>query len=146
MMGRIGDHVRDELGLAYYAYTSLEAGLGPGPWAAIAGVAPENVDRAIEAILGQVEKLREEPVGTSELEDNKAYLVGSMPLRLETKEHVAAQLAHIEVYELGLDYLQRYPELIQAITAEEVMAAGSEYLKPDAYVVSVAGPPEAKVE
>ncbi|MEA3439055.1 MAG: pitrilysin family protein, partial [Chloroflexota bacterium] len=32
MMGRIGASVRDQAGLAYYAYSSLGGGLGPGPW------------------------------------------------------------------------------------------------------------------
>ena len=51
MMGRLGDSVRDEQGLAYYVYSRLEAGLGAGPWTAIAGVNPANVERAIDGIL-----------------------------------------------------------------------------------------------
>ena len=47
LMGRLGEKVRDQQGLAYYAYSSLEAGLGRGPWSVRAGVNPANVDRAI---------------------------------------------------------------------------------------------------
>ena len=140
MMGRIGDYVRDEQGLAYYAYTSLHAGQGPGPWAAVAGVAPENVEEAVEAILYQVRRLQQEPVGEQELADNKAYLVGSLPLRLEAKESVAGQIAHMEMYQLGLDYLQRFPALIEALTADDIMAVSAKYMRPEAYVLSIAGP------
>jgi len=144
MMGRIGEYVRDEQGLAYYAYTSLNAGHGPGPWAAIAGVAPDDVQQAVEAILYQVRRLQQEPVGENELADNKAYLVGSMPLRLEAKESVAAQIAHMEMYQLGLDYLQRFHGLIEALTVEDIMAVVRKYLCPEVYVLSVAGPGEKK--
>lgn len=142
MMGRIGDHVRDEKGLAYYSYTSLDAGLEPGPWSAIAGVAPENVQAATDAILDEIKRIGQEPVSEEELADTKAFLIGSLPLRLEAKESIAAQIAHMQVYELGLDYLQHYPQQIEAVTAQDVIDVTNKYLNPDAYVISVAGPPE----
>jgi zinc protease len=141
MMGRVGERVREEKGLAYYAYTSLDAGLGPGPWAAAAGVAPQNVDPAIEAILDEVRRIRTEPVDAQELQDNKTYIVDSLPLRLEGNEGIAAQIATMELYDLGFDYLQRFPDLVYAIPAEDVMAAAQKYMDPEAFVLSVAGPP-----
>ncbi|MER3513431.1 MAG: hypothetical protein C4310_02705 [Chloroflexota bacterium] len=63
-----------------------------------------------------------------------------MPLRLETNEGVAQALLDMERYGLGLDYLQRYTDLIKAITAEQVQAAAQKYLNPDAYALAVAGP------
>jgi zinc protease len=142
MMGRIGEHLRNEQGLAYYAYTSLDAGLGPGPWTVRAGVAPDDVERAIETILFQVRRLQREPVGQEELSDNKSFIIGSLPLDLEGNEEVAAQIASLELYQLGLDYLRRFPGLIEALTSEDLMAAAQRYLNPDAYVLSVAGPPQ----
>jgi zinc protease len=144
LMGRLGDYVRDEHGLAYYCTSRLDAGLGAGPWAAVAGVDPANLERTIEAILDQIKRIQQEPVGKDELKDNKAYLVGSMPLRLEAKEGIAAQIAHMEMHQLGLDYLRRFSDLIQAVTAEDIMAATQKHMNPDAYVVSVAGPPNAE--
>jgi zinc protease len=144
MMGRIGDHVRDEKGLAYYSYSTLDAGLEPGPWSAIAGVAPPNVEPARDAILEEVRRMQLQPVSEQELSDTKAFLVGSLPLRLEAKESVAAQIAHMHVYQLGLDYLHRYPQCIEAVTREDVMAVTAKHMDPDRYVIAVAGPPEAE--
>jgi zinc protease len=142
MMGRVGDHVRDEKGLAYYSYTSLDAGLAAGPWSAIAGVAPENVGPATEAILDEIKRIQQEPASEEELADTRAFLIGSLPLRLEAKESVAAQIAHMQVHQLGLDYLHYYPQQIEAVTGQDVMDVTSKYLNPDAYAISVAGPPE----
>lgn len=140
MYGRLGDSVRDVQGLAYYSYSRLEGGLGPGPWTAAAGVNPSNIDRAIHSICEEVRRLQDERVGEDELADNKAYLTGLLPLRLETNEGMAQVLLDMERYGLGLDYLQRYTDLIKAITAEQVQAAAQKYLNPDAYALAVAGP------
>lgn len=140
MMGRLGEHVREEAGLAYYAYSSLEAGIGPGPWAVIAGVAPPDVDRAVEAMLCEVARLREEAIAAEELADNVAYIVDSLPLRLEGNEGIAAQIANMELFQLGLDYLQRFPALLGTISADEVRAVAERLTDPQAFVLSVAGP------
>ncbi len=140
MMGRIGQHVREEQGLAYYAYTSLDAGIGPGPWIAVAGVAPENVEPAVEAMMAQALRMRTELVEEQELADNKAYIVDSLPLRLEGNEGIAAQIVTMELFELGLDYLRRFPGIIESITAEDIRAIAERVMVPEAYVLSVAGP------
>jgi zinc protease len=140
MMGRVGQRVREDLGLAYYAYTNLDAGIGVGPWAVAAGVAPGKVDLAVEAILGEVERMRQEPVDAEELADNKAFIVDSLPLHLESNEGIAAQIAGMEQFGLGLDYLRRFPSLIAQISAGEMMDVAHRYLDPEAYVLSVAGP------
>ena len=142
LMGRMGDYVRDEKGLAYYSYTSLDAGLEAGPWSAIAGVAPENVQAATDAILDEIKRIRQEPVSEQELADVKAFLIGSLPLRLEAKESIAAQIAHMQMHQLGLDYLYHYPQYIESVTAQNVIDVTNKYLEPDAYVISIAGPPE----
>ena len=142
LMGRMGDYVRDEKGLAYYSYTSLDAGLEAGPWSAIAGVAPGNVQAATEAILDEIKRIRQEPVSEKELADVKAFLIGSLPLRLEAKESIAAQIAHMQMHQLGLDYLYHYPQYIESVTAQNVIDVTNKYLEPDAYVISIAGPPE----
>ena len=84
MMGRLGQNVREKQGMAYYAYSRLRADKDPGTWVAAAGVAPANVDRAVQAILEEVRRLREEPVPEEELADSKQFLTGSIPLQLET--------------------------------------------------------------
>jgi zinc protease len=141
MMGRLGEQVRDVQGLAYYSYSALSAGLEPGTWTAVAGVAPENVERAQDSIRTEVARLQNEPVPEQELNDNKDYLIGSLPLRLETKERVAYQIAYMERLDLGLDYLRRYPGLIQAVTQKEIIAVAQKYMNPEQFVLSVAGPP-----
>jgi zinc protease len=140
MMGRLGKNVRDRQGLAYYVYSSLEAGIGAGPWVAIAGVNPANVQRAIDGILDETRRLRDEPLPPGELADSQSFLTGSMPLRLETNEGAASMILDMERYELGLDYLERYPGLVNAVTAQDVQEMAQKYLDPEVYALAIAGP------
>lgn len=140
MMGRLGERVRSQSGLAYYAYSRIDGGKGPGPWRLIAGVNPANVEQAIALMRDEIREIRETPVPEEELNDSKSYLTGSLPLHLETNEGVAQALINIERYELGLDYLQRYHETINAVTVEDVQAAAQRWLDPDHYALAVAGP------
>jgi zinc protease len=141
LMGRLGEKVRDEQGLAYYSYSHLSGGPGPGPWRIAAGVDPENVERAIQSIRSEIRRICEEPVGADELSDTQAYLTGSMPLQLETNGGVASAILTMERYSLGLDYLQRYRDLIELVTPDRLQATARRWLDPDAYAIAVAGPP-----
>jgi len=140
MYGRIGAVVREQNGMAYYSFSRLDGGLGPGPWRVVAGVDPANVDRAVSAIQAEIRRLVSEPVSEGELADNKANFIGRLPLQLESNEGVAGSIMGMERYGLGLDYLRRYEDIISAVTAEDVQAAAGRYLAPDRFALAIAGP------
>jgi zinc protease len=139
LFGRLGTTVRDEQGLAYYVYSDVDAAIGPAPWQVRAGVNPANLERAIASILQEVARIRTTPVGPDELADGKDFLTGALPLSLETNDGVAQTLLNLETYDLGLDYLDRYPEIIGALTADQVQQAAERYFSTDQIVVVTAG-------
>jgi zinc protease len=65
-------------------------------------------------------------------------------LRLETNGGIAQALLDMEFYDLGLDYLQRYPEIINAITPAEVQRAAQRVFPREVYALAIAGPPVGK--
>lgn len=140
LYGRLGENVREKQGLAYYVYSSIEANMGAGPWAVYAGVNPKNADRAVESILEEIKQLRTAPVTKDELDEAKDFLTGSLALRLETNDGVASALGDIELFNLGLDYLQRYPNIIRAISAEQILAVTKKYAQVENYALTIAGP------
>ena len=143
MMGRIGKRVREEQGLAYYAYSRLGAGHGPEAWTVSAGVNPENVDLAIASILREIERMISEPVSKADLADNQSYFIGRMPLRLESNEGIASHIHSMESFGMGLDYLLEYESMISQITREDILAAARRYLDAGRMVIAVAGPDAA---
>ena len=139
MMGRLGEVVREQQGLAYYSYSTVDSSRMGGVWLASAGVNSANVEQAMTSILAEFSRLAAEPVSIGELSDTQAYLTGALPLTLETNSGVAAVLLDIELLDLGLDYLQRYPGLIKSVTLEDVQHIAKTCLQSDAYALVVAG-------
>ncbi len=140
MMGRIGDVVREREGMAYYVYSQLDGGHGPGSWYIMAGVNPVNVDHAIELCVDEFRRLMTELVSQEDLDDNQSYFTGRLPLQLESNEGIAGTLHSIESYDLGLDYLEQYHNMIYAISQESILTATQNYINPDNLVITVAGP------
>ena len=140
LMGRLGAEVRDRQGLAYYASSQLEARRDGTLWAARAGVDPENIDRAVQSITSELDRLRGELVSDEELEDAKSYLTGVLPLALETHDGVASTLLAIEEFGLGLDYLDRYPDIIAAVSRDRVREAARSHLDPARLAIAIARP------
>ncbi|MFQ5615779.1 MAG: M16 family metallopeptidase [Anaerolineales bacterium] len=140
MYGRIGEVVREQSGLAYYAYSSLSGGVGPGPWYFTAGVDPANVEQAIDLIRQEIARFVDEGITEDELADSKANYIGSLPLSLESNAGVAGALLNLKRYDFPLDYYQAYPDRINAVTTEEVLEVTRQYLRPDRLAVATAGP------
>jgi zinc protease len=138
--GRLGDSIRERQGMAYYVSSSLDASVIPGPLMIRAGVGPANVDRAIASIDHEVATLAAEGPTDEELAESKQYLVGSMPRTLETNAGIASYLQMMEFFGLGLDYDVRVPELLRAVTRDEVHAAARRVLDPGKAALVVAGP------
>ncbi len=140
MMGRIGNVVREKSGLAYYAYSSLNTGIGPGSWDVSAGVNPANVEKASRLIRQEIARFVEKGVTVEELSDSQANFIGRLPLSLESNAGVANALLNIERFGLGLDYYRIYPVLIRKVTPETVLETARKYLHPDLLAIAIAGP------
>jgi zinc protease len=139
MFGRIGEVVREDAGLAYYASSSLSGGIGPGPWMVSAGVEPANLGQAIDLIVAEIARFVSEPVSDEELADSQANYIGRLPLSLESNSGVAGALLTLERYTLGLDYYRRYPDLINSITPRQVLEVARAYLHPERLAIAYAG-------
>ncbi|HVO41515.1 MAG TPA: pitrilysin family protein [Aggregatilineales bacterium] len=140
MMGRLGKTVREDQGLAYYSGSRLNGGMGPGAWYVSSGVNPANVTLAVDSIRHEIERIVSEPVSEEDLADNQANFTGQLPLQLESNEGVAGSILNIETFDLGIDYLRTYPDLINSITRAQVQAAAQKYLSPTAFALAIAGP------
>jgi len=140
LYGRLGQRVRDDLGLAYYSFSSFEARRADGHCLVSAGVNPKNLAKAMAAIRAEMERLRTEPFSDREVEDGKTHLVGSLKVNLERNPEHAAALHDIEYYGLGTDYLARYPSIVRAVDPDLVRKKAMEYFDPDASSWVASGP------
>jgi zinc protease len=140
MSGRLGDSIRERQGMAYYAYSSLDASIMEGPLLIRAGVSASNIDRAVASIDEEIRKLTAEGLTQKELDDSRRFLIYAMPRALETNAGIANYLQTEEFFKLGLDYDVRLPERLRGVTLESANAAARKFLSVDRATVVVAGP------
>ncbi|HEY2152485.1 MAG TPA: pitrilysin family protein [Vicinamibacterales bacterium] len=140
MGGRLGDSIRERQGMAYYASSSFDANVVPGPLAIRAGVSPANVDKAIASIDEEIVRLVRDGITEQELDESRRYLIGSIPRALETNAAIATFLQTSEFFGLGLDHDARLPGLLSAVTLDEVNRAARTALDPGRATLVIAGP------
>jgi zinc protease len=128
--------------MAYYVSSAADPNVIEGPLLIRAGVGPANVDRAVASIDEELTRLIEDGITAKELEDSRQYLIGSMPRALETNEAIAAFLQTAEFFGLGTDYDLRMPELLRAVTLDDVNTIARRVIDPACAALVIAGPYE----
>src|SRR5205814_8601487 len=81
---RAGQVVRDELGLAYYVFSTVAGTAAQGPWTVRMGVNPENVERAIAVTLMELKKIRDGATAVDDLDLARDKLVCELEVGRES--------------------------------------------------------------
>lgn len=114
--------------LVYVVHAFNFMGLEPGYFGIIAASSPAKMDRVIEIIHEDVERVREELVGEEELQRAKNMCVTMDKLENQTNSAMAMQRGLSELYGLGYEFPDRYEEQVRAVTAEDVRRVAQKYL------------------
>jgi zinc protease len=138
--------VRSKAGLAYGIDSQFAAGKFPGAFLISLQTKNASSNEALKLILQQMREMQETPVTAAELQSAKKFLIGSFPLKIDRQSEIVSFMLQVEIYGLGLDYADRYPRIIQAITVADVRKVAEQYLHPDALdLVAVADQAAAKI-
>ena len=128
---RLTDRIREELGLVYSIISQFSSRKHAGPFRLSLQTRNASASQAIDEAVGIMRDYIEHGATEQELEAAKAYLVNSYPLGLVSNRQIAGLLPALEFHDLGLDYPDRYPGIIQALSLEQVRAAARTYLHPE---------------
>ncbi len=134
---RLMQEIRNQRGLAYSVASFFDPGKDPGSFQIVLQTKNSSAREAIALCRQEMERIRKEQVSEKELEGAKKYLVGSFPMRLDTQGKLANFLTQVEYYGLGLDYPQKYPDLIRSVTREEVLRVAKTHLQPEECILVI---------
>ncbi|MGH7879788.1 MAG: M16 family metallopeptidase, partial [Candidatus Binataceae bacterium] len=138
--------VRSQGGLAYGVASGFQASKFPGAFLIELQTKDRSANAALKLVLDQLREMQNTLVGAGEISSAKRYLIGSFPLKIDRQSQITGFMLQVELNGLGLDYAERYPKLIEAVTAAEVQAVARKYLHPEALeVIAVANQGEAKI-
>ena len=131
--------LREKQSLTYGAYSDVDEGLVPAPFRAFAAVRNEVTAQAMKAFVHHLERISSEPVPASELADAKRLLIDSFPLHIETPGEIAALVSELRTYGFPDNYWDGFRTEIQAVTAEQALAAAKKYIQPNKALIVVVG-------
>ena len=136
---RVNANLREGHGWTYGARTSLNSDKLIGSFTASASVRNAVTDSSVIEFLKEMNRLRTEPVPASELQVVKNVITGQFSQSLEEPGTVANFALTIARYGLPADYYEKYLEVLQSVTPEEVMAMAQKYVRPGQAHILVVG-------
>lgn len=142
--GRLGANLREDKGWTYGVRSGFAAALNRGGWVVETAVGVEVVDAAVAEITAEIERFAAEPVTPEELVRAKQALILSLPRAFETAGRIITRFATQETYGLEQDYWERFPALVDAVTAEDVLRIARTYFPLDLLVRVAVGTPRPK--
>jgi zinc protease len=138
---RLYREVREVRGLAYSVFSTLI----PLDHASLfmTGTAT-RADRAVqtlEVLESEIHRLAESGPTEDELTKAKSFLTGSYALAFDTSGKIAAQLVRIQLDNLGIDYINKRNDLIDAVTPADAQRVARHMLD-GKMLVTVVGRPQ----
>lgn len=138
-VSRLMTEIRDNRGLVYSVYSYFNPLKDEGPFKVGLQTKNESAREAIEESLKQLRIMVDKGVTEEELRNAKDYLVGSFPLKFTTNSKIAGYLTYMEIYNLGLDYMDKFPRIIESLTVDDINRAAKKYLHPENCLLVVVG-------
>jgi zinc protease len=139
---RLMEEVRRKRGLAYGVSTYLAPREHVGLFMGSVATQNARVGESITVIRDEINRMATDGLTAQEMADAKTYLTGSYPLRFDTSGAIAGQLVGIQRYGLGMNYVDRRNDYINAIGIEQVNRVAQRILREDKLLWVIVGKPE----
>jgi len=136
---RLFKALRSHRGLTYGASSELLSYQTAGVWLAKTFTRTPETMKSVHLALEQIKRMHDHPISGQELDTAQGYLIGHLALDFESSDDVASQTLELLVYNLPLDYWNRFPGNIRALTAEEVWEATRQRLAPETSIIVLVG-------
>jgi predicted Zn-dependent peptidase len=140
MSSRLFQEIREKRGLVYSVYGYFRGYEDVGQGVVYAGTDVERVEETIEAIIGELQKIRDIPVPAEELENSKTLRKGRLLMGLEDSRSVASWIGNQEATYGEIKQPEEVMELIDAVTIEDVQEVATEILRGDRLNLTLIGP------
>lgn len=136
---RLNAKLRASEGLTYGARSTVDSRLDAGAFITTTSTRSEKTAEALKMIVDLQKEYAANPVTEPELEDAKAYVIGTFELGLETADAVANEVVTAALNHLPDNYWETYVSNVRSTTADQVAAAAKKYFHPDTTEIAIVG-------
>jgi predicted Zn-dependent peptidase len=137
MSSRLFQEVREKRGLAYTVYSFASGYSDAGVFGMFAGASPKNAAEVVRVMLGELESIASDGVTEAELRRVKGQLAGSTALALEDTDTRMSRLGRAEIGHGEFFDYDTSISILEAVTAEQVMALAGDLASANLSIVSV---------
>jgi zinc protease len=137
--GRLFANLREKYAFTYGAYSSLSPSRQIGIFQAEASVRNEKTDSSVQELLREINTIRNEQVGETEISRMKNYLSGGFARSLENPATIANFALNIARNNLPADYYQKYLTNLAAVDAAKVQNAAKLFLNTNQMHIVIVG-------
>jgi len=131
LSSRLYRNLREADGLAYQLGSAYSPKMLGGIFMTYIGTNPNTLEYSREKILAEINKLKSEFVSDTELQDAKDRLKGGFIIALETNSEKASNVGYFEAYGFGYDFLNSYTNMIDEVTASDIVRVANKYFTPN---------------
>jgi zinc protease len=137
---RLTQNVRTRLGLAYAVGGSYGALYDhPGVFRSSAGTKSVSSVAATQAILDEIGRLKTDPPTPAEMRKAKDQVLNSFIFNFDTPEKTLNEQAVLAFYGYPPDFLDRYKDGIEKVTAADVTRVANKYIDVSKLAILVVG-------
>ncbi len=140
MSSRLFQEIREKRGLVYSVYGYFRPYADVGQGVVYAGTDLERVEETITATVGELRKLRDEPVPADELRRTKDLRNGRLLMGLEDSRSVAGWIGSQEATYGEIRTPEQVMEKIEAVTVEQVQELAGELFRDERLSLALVGP------
>ena len=138
MSSRLFNRLRDEQGLAYQVGSIYVPNVNSGLFAIFIGTNPKTALHSKNELLKQINILKKEFVADKELREAKDKILGNFILSQETNAEKAATIGWFEASGRGFDFIDKYPAIIESVSASDIIRVANKYFNKNAVITIVA--------
>lgn len=137
---RLMKNLREELGLTYGVYSSINHLKNSSYLAIGCDVKSTEKERAISEIRNEIERISIEPISQDELIVVKKHLIGSLQNELGNIDSVTSKFKRTFLYGLPMNHYRKMFQKIISIKPHELKSSAEKHFEPNSFtVVSVGG-------
>ncbi len=142
MSSRLFAKMREQLGICYYIRSGAEYFSDTGNLTISSGVGNGRLKEAVQGILDEIKKLRDEKVSSAELDKAKQMIASSIAMGMETSEQNAEFYVEQELYHEDIITPEKSTKETNSVTAEQIQKLAKEIFRTDNIYFAVVGPNE----
>ncbi len=142
---RLYNEVREKRGLVYGIGSFLSTRDHSNALVISTSTRSDRAAETLGIILDEVKRMAEDGPTAAELEEAKKYILGAYAINnLDNSGSIANTLVGLQQEDLGIDYIDRREELINAVTLEDTKAIAKRLLS-QSPAIMVVGPDAEKI-